>query len=182
MLIGPFEFVDSFADGLAIFKQNGQYGFIDEQGEIVIPPKYAGVWRFSEGLAPADSDGDGYYGYIDTLGNPVIEEEYYDYSSFSEGRAVVIIDGFPVVINRNGDVIYDGLECGVVEIGGFSNGLSTIKLQDTYNTYMGYIDRNGKQIIPCDFDSADSFINGIARVSIDGIEFSIDLNGNRIGK
>ena len=46
-----FEKVRNFSEGLAPVKQEGKSGFINTQGEVVIPCIYDFSWYFSEGLA-----------------------------------------------------------------------------------------------------------------------------------
>ena len=46
-----FEGVGPFSEGLARVKQNGKYGCINLQGEVVIPCIYDWITDFSEGLS-----------------------------------------------------------------------------------------------------------------------------------
>jgi len=52
-----FEAVQEFKEGLCAVRLNGVYGFIDEQGTVVIPPAYDYATEFSEGLALVYLDG-----------------------------------------------------------------------------------------------------------------------------
>ena len=61
------EEVYPFKEGLALVCQNGKYGFINTQGENVIPCKYELATDFSEGLAVVKLNGK--YGYVDEEGN-----------------------------------------------------------------------------------------------------------------
>ena len=47
-----FERVSAFSEGLASVEQNGKWGFINTQGEVVVPCIYDIAGSFSEGLAP----------------------------------------------------------------------------------------------------------------------------------
>ena len=179
---GPFEFVTKIYDGLARYRNGEYYGFLNEAGDVSIQPQYKDAGNFSEGLAAVDTDGDGRYGYIDLLGNLVIEEKYYAYGDFSEGRAVIKIGGIPGVIDTAGNLIYFGGDYGVSNIESFSNGMAVVSKKDMYDSYCGYIDRDGVQVIPFDFDYANSFYNGIAEVHIDENVFSINLDGFRVGQ
>ena len=51
--------------------EGGQYGFVDEQGNEVVPLMYDDAWHFSEGLAAVQLKGK--WGFIDKKGN-----EYWD--------------------------------------------------------------------------------------------------------
>jgi len=46
-----YKYVGEFNNGLARFKRNNKYGFIDKVGRVVIQPKYSWAGDFSEGLA-----------------------------------------------------------------------------------------------------------------------------------
>ncbi len=48
---GPFDAVDEFQDGLAHFSINGQFGFVNTKGEIVIKPVYRCAWGYIDGYA-----------------------------------------------------------------------------------------------------------------------------------
>ena len=56
----------------------------------------------------------------------------------------------------------------------FKEGLALI--EDRENHKYGYINKQGKIVIPCIYDKADDFSNGMATVMLDGIEFYIDKN------
>ncbi|MEO0074853.1 MAG: WG repeat-containing protein [candidate division WOR-3 bacterium] len=65
----------------------GEYGFINDSGEVVIPPKFKDANDFSEGLAAIK-----YYiswGYIDTAGKIVIQCQYEKANDFKDGFAKV---------------------------------------------------------------------------------------------
>ena len=49
LLIGPYEQLEGFHEGLAAFSQNGKTGFIDTKGKVVLPCKYDYAWDFEEG-------------------------------------------------------------------------------------------------------------------------------------
>lgn len=47
----PYEAARGYHEGLAAVRQNGKWGYVDEDGKTVIPPAYACAGDFSEGLA-----------------------------------------------------------------------------------------------------------------------------------
>ena len=51
-----FEEVRKFSEDLARVEQNGKYGFINTQGEVVIPCIYDDAGEFSEGLAKVEQN------------------------------------------------------------------------------------------------------------------------------
>ena len=59
--------------------------------------------------------------------------------------------------NNNMKSIYDW-------VGDFNEGIAQVKLNDKY----GYIDKTGKEIIPCKYDDAWNFSEGFAKVALNG--------------
>jgi hypothetical protein len=59
MAIEPkFEFLAYFENGLALFREGGQYGMVDRNGDVVIPASYERLGRFEKtGMAEATSRG-----------------------------------------------------------------------------------------------------------------------------
>ena len=78
--------------------EEGNYGFIDKNGELIIPFKYSYAGCFNEGLAMVKLNGK--YGFIDNLGNEIIPCKYDSIGGFIEGFSWVNYgNGY---INRNG--------------------------------------------------------------------------------
>lgn len=76
-----------FSEGLASVCVNGKFGFIDKQGNVVVPFQTEIIGAFSEGLATV---GLSRYHYIDKTGADVIPmtANQYGTSAFSGGVAV----------------------------------------------------------------------------------------------
>lgn len=112
----PFDRIEEFSEGLAAVKvlpkekpqpdwlglTGEKWGFINTEGELVIPAKFTAVGQFSHGLAPVYVGGDcdvctgprgGRWGYINQEGRLVIEPQFRRAESFSEGLATVSFDG-----------------------------------------------------------------------------------------
>jgi hypothetical protein len=88
--------------------QEGKWGYIDIDGNMVIEPRFDEAYEFSEGLAGVNINGK--YGYIDDKGNVAIEARWDSYSmdsSFKEGMAVVELDGSYGYIDKSGDVVVE---------------------------------------------------------------------------
>ena len=65
---------------------NARWGYINTNGDLVIPCQFDNAQYFSEGLAAVRLGG--FYGYIDTAGRWAIPPQY-DYAfPFSEGFAI----------------------------------------------------------------------------------------------
>lgn len=87
---------------------SGKWGYVDAQGNTVIPCKYGWAYSFSEGLAKVLLNGK--YGYIDKQGHTVIPCKYDDADPFSEGLAWVELNGKKGCINTRGDWFDTGEE------------------------------------------------------------------------
>lgn len=75
----------SDTDGLHVIK--GNEGYSDDNGNVVIGPKYYREWEFSEGLAAQDLDQSGTCGYIDRTGKMVIQAVLTSCGYFENGYA-----------------------------------------------------------------------------------------------
>lgn len=103
-------------------------GLVDSQtGEIMIPLEYMELGNYSEGLVFAENMNEK-YGYLDSVGNVIIPFIYEDASDFSEGLAAVF------------------------KKSGYANTI--IGIQPTHEC--GYIDKEGKEVIPFKFKSTFS--------------------------
>lgn len=78
-------------DGLMAVRCNGKWGFLDDAGREVIPPRYDDVENFSQGLAAVWIIGQG-WGYIDQYGTQIVPCKYSAAKPFSESRAAVCLE------------------------------------------------------------------------------------------
>lgn len=87
-LAGPFEDAKLFvSDQPAAVKQNGKWGFVAQNGELVIEPKYEDANSFSVGYAPYLEGGK--WGCIDVDCNVLIDPTFDELWSFSaEGYSI----------------------------------------------------------------------------------------------
>ena len=95
-----YDFIGLYHNGLAYVRLYDKYGFINREGEIVIPLEYEYAHDFIEGLAAVRLNGK--WGFIDTVGNMVIPFKYDDVGDFKNGKVDVIMNGEHFVINKNG--------------------------------------------------------------------------------
>ena len=90
-------------EGLARVTLNGKYGFINEEGEEVIPPKYDEAYPFRKGLAAVELNGKS--GWINPEGTVVIPLKYDNAGNFSEGLAEVKLNGKWGLVNTKGEEV-----------------------------------------------------------------------------
>ena len=186
-----YDGTDIFMDGLARVKQEVKstsalgknpsaavkraykYGFVNKQGQEIIPLQYdeASVF-YGEYATVAQQDK---WGIIDTL-NHINVPIKYDNILFSGGGFVIVLLGKKYgyadiktgaeVIPPKYDWVYDF----------YDEPITCVKLANKY----GFIDKTGKEVIPLQYDDATTFSNGKAWVKKDGREFYIDQTGNKV--
>jgi hypothetical protein len=162
-------------------KLNDKCGYISQEGEIIVPPKFDFCSGFADGMAAVSISKRS--GYINEAGEIVIPLQFEGFFSeyFSDGLATVKIP------KKNG-----GVDLGYVdkrgnlqllqnfsEIYSFHEGLARVEK----NGKSGYIDKNMKVVIPLKYDFAGSFSEGLAIVSEklgSGKDYYIDKSGRKV--
>lgn len=184
---------NQFSEGIFTLNMSSKTVSFDTSGEIISVGDYAGVMRFSDGMAlvskqlpRAEKDSSGFrvgppefiYGYIDNKGNEVIPLGKLNglNSDFHEGFAVIGESyqkkGF---INKAGEIIIPQI---YLNAGDFSEGLAPVQSTDT--KLWGYIDKTGKLVIPMEYEAAKSFSDGVAYVGKNGLAGYIDKTGKTV--
>ena len=154
---------------LTLKEQYGKYGYVDKNGNVVIPFKYDYAWEFSEGLAAVKQNDK--WGFIDKSDNVVIPLKYDIAWEFKEGLAVVEQNGKFGYIDKSGNVAIPFKYDWALP---FSEGLAMVKQNGKY----GYVDKSGNVVIPFKYDYALSFSEGLAKVRQNGKYGYIDKSGN----
>jgi hypothetical protein len=85
-----YDWCSNFSEGRAKVNLHEKYGFVDTEGNEVVPLKYDWVGIFSEGRAWVKLNNK--YGFVDTEGNVVIPVKYDWCGNFSEGIAWVTVE------------------------------------------------------------------------------------------
>lgn len=163
---------------------NGKWGYINQNGKIVIEPEFEAARPFSEGLAIVYLDGA--HGYIKSDGVFAIAPEYIEVNPFSGGLAAVkpqkklfsfaIGKGNYTYINRLGKKVIEG---DFYNPQPFSDNRAAVMFKKSGK--YAYIDEKGNRITEAKFDRAFPFAGGVAVGGIKGgNDFLIDKNGNTI--
>ena len=155
------------SDSLYPIMQNGKFGFIDSKGRVVIKPQFLIVSPFSEGLAAVaiGNEKNLEYAFIDTTGRIVIRTDASpSEKGFSSGVAVLLAksSSSSYYIDKKGKWIggyYDRAEdC--------TEGLCAVRMESMGSNHWGYISTSGAIVIKGQYDWANPFTNGIARVGM----------------
>jgi hypothetical protein len=179
-----FEAILGFNNGAAVMRQNGLFGIVDSNYNILVPPAYALLSFISEGtvvFCDTMPDTRGKYGIMDIYGKVIAPPIYNAATPFFDGMAAVLPSdgkGFGF-IDRSGKMVIPAKYAqtlGSIDNAlsqSFSEGLAPVALTDKW----GYIDKTGKTIIPFAYEMAEPFKNGVARVALNGRFIEIDRTG-----
>lgn len=169
--IDRLEDVNKFSNGLAPFKVNGRWGFIDATGSIVCEPRFKGVGYIGEtGLAWAMNE-EGKRGFIDRSGNTKAEFQYSVAKDFSDGIARAKKGDTWIYILGNGKEM---IPVAADSYAKFSGGLAYAKKDDK----VGFIGTDGEWAIEPQFEKVRDFKNGYAAVKSGDKWGFIDTKGN----
>jgi hypothetical protein len=179
------------SDGLVGVSKNGVWGFINIEGQVVVPFLYDEVTSFSEGLAAVKKDGK--WVFIDRTGTEVISEASQHYDGFSNGLAPIERDGKWGFMDKTGAVIvgfkYDGVReymegIAAVEINGkwglvdsFGKEITTLIYDDALYTTngltsverdrkWGFVDKTGREVVPLIYDYVNNYSENLAAVKV----------------
>lgn len=182
---GDWQEVYPFSQGLAAVKnRQGLWGFINTQGEQVVPCKFTDVdWRFTNGLCfVKTAEG---WGFLNPKAEMVIPPKFADADSFHDGLAAVAIE-IPIETKREMLQKAQDFSCGFIDTTGnevipgkfygarrFSEGLAPV----SDGLAWGYIDPNGTTVIPFQFDDAYPFRENLAVVRKNNKWGYIDKSG-----
>lgn len=146
----------SKTDTLYPIQYDNLYGYINQDGKVVIAPMYHSAGDFSEGLAAVREHG--LYGYIDIYGNYVIQPQYHFAYEFHEGFARIQNDSVTYFIDRTGRNL---LPFKLKDADDFKDGLARIA---TYTRKVGLVDATGRLVADTIYSSIGDFHSGLAIV------------------
>lgn len=158
------------------WRKSSSAGYINTNGEVVIPTVFSFAHPFSEGLASV-SDAKNPFGFINLNGDYVIRPQFNDASNFSEGYAAVGITkgstkyGF---INKAGEIV---ISPKYSEVEPFKAGCAPVLIQRK----CGLINTAGEFILEPKFKEIEYCSDGIFKVidEIDNLRY-FNSQGNWI--
>jgi hypothetical protein len=169
--IGGYSYFRDFSEGLAAVC-DGRWGFIDKNGQEIIHSIYESVRNFHEGFAAFARNGK--WGFIDKTGNEVIPPIYDVARDFSEGFALVrsswdgkwfFIDKKGIAVHKVKNTKTNDIPTGISfryadGLNSFSEGWAAVQKRGRW----GFINKSGKEVIPCKYEDAKNFYEGLATV------------------
>jgi hypothetical protein len=161
-----YEMATSFREGLAGVQQGGRWGFIDRRGEVVIAPRYVRVEEFRGGVARVWPNHDTAE-FIDAKGRVLFQADRWA-GTFSEGLIYASLPGAGVPQRGYLDrefkfaIRFDEQGLWPARCEEFHEGRAAVEIGT--NTW-GFIDREGKLVIPASFKAVGNFSEGLSAVS-----------------
>lgn len=163
-----------YKEGLAIFTDNGKYGYIDSVRKIIIPAQYDIAKDFHNGMAYVSKAKK--WGYIDRTGREIIPIRYdyiYGYVwDYGIPYAIVELQGKQGYINKAGKIILP------IEYDYLHNGIAPFDYAPIQkNGKVGLLNKEYKIAIPCSFDQIQDFQEGLCAVQVSGRWGYVDSTG-----
>ncbi|MBD1433917.1 WG repeat-containing protein [Sphingobacterium sp. DN00404] len=165
--------IEDFHEGRAVVFYNQKYGYVDLDGNVVIPLKYWTADPFKDGLARVGINHK--YGFLDKNGRTVIPLKYDMVQEFREGLTLVKLNEKVGFLDEIGKEVvplrYD-------DANSFFGGIALVKLNKKY----GYVDKTGKEItaINYDYGGINSNLEGVIVVKKDKKYGYIGITGNEV--
>jgi len=157
------------SDRLLPVRKDDRHGFIDLDGNIVIPLQFDYARPFAEGLAAVSRDR--LFGFIDRTGKLAIPFRF-DYAAwFQEGVAAVRVGELWGFVRPDGQYAVAPIFKQVDPK--FMERLAGVKIGERW----GFIDQAGTLVIPARFESVSGFYKNRALVVLDGRSASINRDG-----
>lgn len=169
--------IEDFINGMAVVEIDGKYGYIKTNGLIGIPAKYDYASEFSDtGFAAVEVDGK--MGLINKLGQYTVPAIYGDMSPINDQLVIVLdseTDKFGIV-KTTGEVIVKPIYDDIGYFG--SEGVTYVQINSKY----ALINDKAEVLTLFEFDSINSFYDGLADIRIGGREGVMNVRGEYILK
>jgi hypothetical protein len=161
-----------YSDGIGAVEKDGEWGYADVSGNVVIPLRFNYAGDFESGWARVSQGGK--YFFINHKGER-ITPEFDGAFDFSEDLAAVEVDHKIGYIRRDGTFALPPIHEGASGID-FSEGLVAVRIADK----VGFMDITGSIIVKPAYDDAYPFSEGLAPVTSGGKWGYIDRSGNLV--
>lgn len=164
-----YEDVWAFHDDLAVVQRGEKKGFINRQGEIVIPIAFQDVTSFREKRA-LFREGE-HWGIINEQGKVIVPATYDAIRPFDNGLAYAKKQDQWGLINHAGQLV---LPTEYQEIEAFKAGFAKVSINRSH----GMVNSQGKLILPAIYDAVYDMKYGLIRVRKDQKKGAANGNGD----
>ena len=172
-----------YREAWAMIKKGRKYGFIDTQGQEVVPPIYSGIWYFGEYKEDwAMVKQKGKYGFIDIKGQevvPLIYSSIENFGEYKEDWAKVKKKGNYGFIDTQGQKVVPTIYSSISYFGEYKEDWAMVKKDGKY----GFIDTKGKEVVPLIYSGIwyfGEYKKDWAMVKKDGKYGFIDTKGQEV--
>ncbi len=145
-------------------------GFIDAAGQFKIPATFDEALPFSEGFAAVQVGEN--WGFIDTDGHQVIRPQFKAAFYFREGVATVQSELGYLIVDKSGTAVSDDFDT----VDFVAEGRVPVLRDGNW----GFLDLQGKTVIPIVYGSMMPFSGGLAAVEREGKWGNIDRDGKEV--
>ena len=146
-------------------------GFVDDHGQFKISPTFDDALPFSNGMAAVKTNDK--WGFVDMAGHLVIQPKFSNAYYFREGVGIAQLeDAGDVLIDKAGKILTT--EFGFVDL------VSEGRVPATRDGKSGYLDLQGKVVIPIVYDAGRSFSEGLAAVEKNNKWGYVDRSGRTV--
>ncbi|MBA4535245.1 WG repeat-containing protein [Brevibacillus halotolerans] len=150
-------------------REGVKWGYINERGQFLIIPQFVYALPFEKNGLAVVTVANG-TGLINEQAQYVVKPIYNSISSFTEGRATVIDDKGFWVIDDKGTVLSDKPH---PFIGTYRDGRAVFADTNEQGYRYGYLNLEGKVVIPNKYEEANDFIDGKAVVKIKENQYAL---------
>lgn len=168
-----YKFAGNYFCGMCVIERNGKSGFIDKNGDIVVPCIYVSPKMLNDSLFSAYDINSELYGIIDVKGRPICSSIYEDITLFDNQLARVKKGSLFGFVNTEGKEI---IPCIYDDYKKFEYGLCPVRNKDKW----GLINIDGKQVVPFIYDYIYSPKNGFRLVERENKKGVIDSLGKEV--
>ncbi|MDB5013333.1 MAG: hypothetical protein JWQ25_1535 [Daejeonella sp.] len=149
-------------EGFAVVEINGKSGYINSKGKEITALKYDNASSYPyDGLFRVSMAAK--YGFVNLTGEEVIPLIYKNANEFGSGRSLVNLEGNSFFIDKTGKSIIK-LSAFEKTHEQFVSGICGVKKGGKW----GFMDINGKILIPCKYDDVQQISNGFSVVVFGG--------------
>lgn len=184
-----YDYAAPFSEGLAYVCQGDQYGFIDKTGKVIVPLDNACDYdhgcageggllieqHFSGGFArirKSVPEADMQYGLVDKTGSIVVPPQYAWLDWDADALAIAYAGDYPYEYSSAGLAVLSGGEAVLIDryddVREFSAGFAAVARRQDDALEWGFVDTSGREVVPCAFQDARGFSEGLAAVLVDG--------------
>lgn len=167
--MGNADISAQYSEGANIYKSGDKYGFINEDGKVMVPVIYDKVYDLVNGRTLVKL---GKWGMIDKYGAIIIPTVYDNITPFSSGDVIIDSLGKKGIMTDYGRTLctptYDDIQVWYT--------LFLVKLSGKW----GMIDRNGEIVLPIMYEGPPVLSMYDVKMKKDNVTYTIDNKGKLI--